>query len=91
MRLIEPATDLPTALAVASAATERRVAEGIVVTGEIGLGGEVRQVAHAKRRLGEAVRMGFQRAIVPAATPDVEGIHLVRVRTLVEALAGRGW
>ena len=90
VRLTEPATDLPMALAVASAATERRVAEGIVVTGEIGLGGEVRQVAHAKRRLGEAVRMGFERAIVPAATPEVDGLHLVRVRTLVEALQAAG-
>ena len=90
VRLTEPATDLPIALAVASAATERRIPEGVVVTGEIGLGGEVRQVAHAKRRLGEAVRMGFERAIVPAATPDVDGLHLVRVRTLVEALQAAG-
>ena len=64
--------------------------EGVVVTGEIGLGGEVRQVAHAKRRLGEALRMGFERAIVPAATPDVDGLHLVRVRTLRRGAPGRG-
>jgi DNA repair protein RadA/Sms len=90
VRLVEPATDLPMALAVASAVTERRVPEGVVVTGEIGLGGEVRQVAHAKRRLAEAVRMGFERAVVPAATPDVDGLHLVRVRTLADALAAAG-
>ena len=34
--------------------------------------------------------MGFERAIVPAATPDVDGLHLVRVRTLVEALQAAG-
>ncbi len=86
VRLVEPATDLPMALAVASAAIDRRIPDDVVVTGEIGLGGEVRQVAQAKRRLGEALRMGFERAIVPAATPDVPGMRLVRVRTLGEAL-----
>ena len=58
----------------------------VVVTGEIGLGGEIRQVSHVKRRLAEAVRMGFERAIVPHATPDVAGMQLQRVRTLGEAL-----
>ena len=86
VRLHEPATDLPVALAVASAVTDRRVPDDVVVTGEVGLGGEVRQVAHAARRLGEAVRMGFERAIVPAATPDVAGMRLLRVRTVLEAL-----
>ncbi len=86
VRLTEPATDLPLALAVASAASDCRIPEGVVVTGEIGLGGEVRQVTHAKRRLAEAARMGFQRAIVPTATPDVDGMQLVRVRTVLDAL-----
>ena len=86
VRLHEPATDLPVALAVASAVTDRRVPDDVVVTGEVGLGGEVRQVAHATRRLGEAVRLGFERAIVPAATPDVAGMRLLRVRTVLEAL-----
>ena len=86
VRLTEPATDLPLALAVASAASDCRIPEGVVVTGEIGLGGEVRQVTHAKRRLAEAARMGFRRAIVPTATPDVDGMQLVRVRTVLDAL-----
>ena len=59
---------------------------GEIVMGEIGLGGEVRQVSHAKRRLGEAVRMGFRRAIVPASSPACDGIELVRVRTVSDAL-----
>ena len=53
--------------------------------GEVGLAGEVRQVPGAARRLAEAVRLGFGRAIVPMATPAVEGAALVRV-----GLARRG-
>ena len=44
-----------------------------IVIGEIGLGGEIRQVPQAPRRLAEALRLGFRRAIVPASTPDVRG------------------
>ena len=73
-------------LAVASAVTDVPLPGHVVVTGEIGLGGEIRQVSHVKRRLAEAVRMGFERAIVPQATPDVAGMQLQRVRTLGEAL-----
>ena len=86
VRLHEPGTDLPLALAVASAVTDIPLPGHVVVTGEIGLGGEIRQVSHVKRRLAEAVRMGFERAIVPHATPDVAGMQLQRVHTLGEAL-----
>jgi predicted ATP-dependent serine protease len=42
----------------------------------------VRQVPHIGRRLAEAQRLGFARAIVPASTPDVGGIALTRVADL---------
>jgi DNA repair protein RadA/Sms len=55
------------------------------------LAGEVRQVAHAERRLAEAARMGFTRAIVPANSPSSSsGIALTRVGSVAEALAAAG-
>ena len=71
---------------MASAVTDVPLPGHVVVTGEVGLGGEIRQVSHVKRRLAEAVRMGFERAIVPRATPDVSGMQLQRVRTIGDAL-----
>ena len=56
------------------------VAADTVVIGELGLGGEVRQVPQIGRRLAEAQRLGFTRAIVPASTPDVPGIELAARR-----------
>ena len=53
-----------------------------VLIGEVGLGGELRQVPQVARRLNEAARLGFARAIVPASTPDVPGIGLLRVAEL---------
>ena len=55
--------------------------------GEVGLGGELRQVAHTPRRLAEAARLGFKRAMVPYSAPQtVEGIELMRVGTLADAI-----
>jgi DNA repair protein RadA/Sms len=87
--ITEPAVDLGVALAVASAATERVVPSDLAVFGELGLGGEVRMVPGAERRLVEAWRAGFTMALVPPSTP-VEvfppGMNVQRVRTLAEAL-----
>jgi DNA repair protein RadA/Sms len=86
-RVSEPGADLALALAIATSAYEGRVPADTVVFGELGLGGEVRQVSHVLRRLGEARRAGFTQAVVPRSTPDVDGLRLRRVADLVEALA----
>jgi DNA repair protein RadA/Sms len=87
--VVEPAVDLGVALAVASAAEDMVVPPEFVVFGELGLAGEVRMVPGAERRLNEAFRAGFTRALVPASTPSdgvPPGMVLHRVRTLDEAL-----
>ncbi len=86
VRVAEPGADLAVALAVAGARVDRAPLPGTVVMGEVGLAGEIRQVPGAARRLAEAVRLGFTRAVVPMATPEVEGATLVRVGSLTEAL-----
>ena len=68
VRLTEPSVDLAVALAVASAASELTVPASLVAIGEVGLAGEIRRVAGVQRRLAEAERMGFRRAIVPAGS-----------------------
>jgi len=91
VRLTEPGADLPVCLAIVSALTNHPLPPDLVVFGEVGLAGELRQVAHAPRRLAEAARMGFNRAIVPANSPNgVDDIALTRVGTLAEALAAVG-
>ena len=73
VRVVEPGADLAVLLAVASASADRPIADETVALGEVGLGGEVRQVPQSARRLAEALRLGFRRAIVPPSTPDVRG------------------
>ncbi len=91
VRLTEPGSDLPMCLAIVSALADHSLPPDLVSFGEVGLAGELRQVAHASRRLAEAARLGFTRAIVPANSANgVDGISLIRVGTINEALAAAG-
>jgi DNA repair protein RadA/Sms len=91
LRLAEPAVDLGVALAIASSFREARVDPRLIGVGEVGLSGELRSVAQLERRLQEARKLGFERAIVPATLgrglvrpPD--GLELSRAATLREAI-----
>ena len=52
-------------MAIASAAASRKIGDGVVVFGEVGLGGEVRSAIASDRRLDEAKKLGFTQAITP--------------------------
>ena len=67
LKIAEPAIDLGIALAIASSYGDAPVPSGMVAIGEIGLLGELRPVAQLDRRVAEAARLGFERAIVPAS------------------------
>ena len=88
----EPGLDLPLALALASSLRETPVIPGTVAIGEVGLLGELRGVAGLERRLAEAERLGFRRAVVPqaAARRDRRGsgaLEVVTASSLVAAIA----
>jgi DNA repair protein RadA/Sms len=88
LRVMEPAADLPVALTIAGNLADQAVRPDTVVVGELGLSGEVRRVGGLERRLQEAARRGFTRAMVPAATINAPpGLELVQVRDLGQALA----
>jgi len=87
VRVREPAADLAVCLALASAARERVVPADVVAIGEIGLGGEVRPVPQPSRRLAEAARLGFRRALVPPGTEVPAGLAALPVTSIGAAVA----
>jgi DNA repair protein RadA/Sms len=91
LSVAEPGLDLAVALALASSLRDRPIDARTVVVGEVGLLGELRPVAGLDRRLREAARLGFDRAIVPAgrggAQVDAPGIRVVPAANLRDALA----
>ncbi len=68
IRLVDPAVDLAVMLAVASAAGDKALPAGLIAMGEVGLAGELRPVRDVRRRLAEAARLGFTRALVPTGS-----------------------
>ena len=89
LKINEPAIDLAVAVAVASSFRDMPVAPELALVGEIGLSGELRSVAQLERRLSEAAKLGFTRAIYPPAAkkPQVpNGMRGMSVRTLQEAI-----
>ena len=92
-RVTDPAADLAVAAALVSALSERPVAAEAVAFGEVALSGELRPVAHGALRLKESAKLGFERALVPAAVAAEKGaMRLTGFRTLaqlVDHLLGR--
>ena len=87
MKMSEPAADLALALAVASAAKGLALPPDLVAIGEVGLAGEIRKVSGVSRRLAEAHRLGFKRALVPAGSEvKIAGMEIVEVSRLDQAL-----
>ena len=88
VRITEPSADLAVALALASSVSNLAVPPGVVAVGEVGLAGEVRNVAGVPRRIAEAERMGFAKAIVPAGCGPVKaGITVIEAEDIRRALA----
>lgn len=81
LKLADRAADLAVVMAIASAAAGRRLDDGVVVFGEVGLGGEVRSTQAAERRIAEAQKLGFTKAIAPHSglkTPFVQDVRDIR-------------
>jgi len=88
LSVAEPGLDLAVALALASSLRDRPVDPRTVALCEVGLLGELRPVSGLDRRLREAARLGFERAIVPAGRlgAGIDGIRVVPAASLRDAI-----
>jgi DNA repair protein RadA/Sms len=90
LRVTERGLDLALSLAVAGAQSGHAATRDTVAIGELGLGGEVRSVPQLDRRLVEAARLGFRRAVIPAGVrvpTQIEPLDLVEVSSVRDAVA----
>ena len=74
LKLVDQAADLAICMAIASAAAGKRIEDDVVVFGEVGLGGEIRTVIGADKRIAEAKKLGFKRAVAPKQSQKNEFI-----------------
>ena len=89
-RVEDPAADLAIMAALASSLRERPIPPETLILGEVGLTGDVRQVADTASRLREASRHGFKRALLAKGegrAAKSEGMKLESVTSVEEAVA----
>jgi DNA repair protein RadA/Sms len=89
VRIGEPAADLAISMAVYSSFKNIALDSKSLVFGEVGLAGEIRPVQRGQERLREAAKLGFHRAIIPAANKPkqrIDGMEIVAVERINEAL-----
>ncbi len=90
LKISEPAIDLGVALAIASSFYNRKLLPNLVVLGEIGLSGELRNVPQIERRITEISRLGFKSCLLPKLMLRPSTItntpRFLEARTLGEAL-----
>jgi DNA repair protein RadA/Sms len=97
LRISEPAADLAVAIAIASSYRNQHIDPDMVFVGEIGLSGELRSISQVERRLSEAARLGFQRAMIPstatsgtgtlASQQGPKGLDIHAARSLADVVA----
>lgn len=91
LKIDEPAADLGVCAALVSALKNIPVPETTIILGEVGLGGEVRNISNAVKRITEAERLGFTDCIIPAYTKRTlpEGfttsMNVIGVKSVFEA------
>ena len=91
MKITEPAVDLALIMAVISSYRNVPINGRTIIFGEVGLTGEVRAVSQASQRVSEAIKIGFEKIIMPKANlpiqdVDVSGINIIGVSNIREAL-----
>jgi DNA repair protein RadA/Sms len=87
LRISEPAADLAVAAALVSSRLNAPLPPDNVYFGEISLSGAVRAVAHGASRLKEAQKLGFGRAVTPAARESEGAVGTDPVGQLADLVA----
>ncbi len=91
IRVSEPSVDLAVAIAIVSSFKGIPADKDMIAFGEVGLSGEIRAVSMCERRINEAKKLGFTRAVVPKANHrslgDIKGIEITEASSLEDVMS----
>lgn len=86
IKLKEVSVELPLALALYSALTQKPLPEGLAAFGELSLAGEIRSIPYLDKRIKACVNMGFKKILVPQKALGVKDITPLIVKDINKAL-----
>ncbi len=87
IQINEPALTLPMMVSIASSLLDQPLPKKMIVLGEVGLLGEIRSVPQIEKRLKEAYRLGYERALIPKAEVKVPGMRIDEVSHVDEVFS----
>ena len=94
IKINEPSIDLGICVATISSLKNTAIDPKIVVIGEVGLTGEVRNVSLMDKRLHEAEKLGYQKCIIPESNKkhlkDSYKLDIIGVKNINEAIKALG-
>ncbi len=86
IKINDPALDLSVCLAIASSRLNIPFLQDAIVFGEVGLGGEIRNISRLESRLNEAEKLGYQTAIIPETKIKAKKIKLKQIKNISDAI-----
>jgi DNA repair protein RadA/Sms len=91
LRIYETASDLGLCAAIWAAKYDKKIPENMIFVGEVGLGGELRNVARLEKRIFEAAKLGFDTAVIPKQSLKglklPENFNAIGAKNLADALS----
>lgn len=86
MKISDPALDLAVCASIVSSLLNQTIDRKTIILGEVGLGGEIRNVSRLEQRLKEAEKLGFTKALIPPAEIKNSKIKLAKVKNISELI-----
>jgi len=91
LKVQDTATDLAVACAILSSNFDKEIGQGVCLTGEISLTGELKPVSRMEQRIAEAERLGFKKIIVSPLSkrksgPAFKSIEIVHCPKIEDAI-----
>lgn len=84
LKISDPALDLAACAAIISSHLNKNFDRRTIVLGEVGLGGEVRNVFRLEERLKEAERLGYLSAIIPNVEVKSGKLQVSKIKDIGE-------
>ncbi|MGE3802239.1 MAG: magnesium chelatase domain-containing protein [Candidatus Kapaibacterium sp.] len=92
VRVDDPTVDLAVAAAIVSSFRDIPTDSSTAIIGEVGLGGEIRGVAHVEGRVAESIKLGFETVVMPAVNLKKisrrNGVNFVGAASVLEGING---
>ncbi len=79
LKVADPALDLAVIAAILSSNVDMPVQQGVCLSGEVGLSGEIRPVTRMEQRVREAEKLGMKQIIIPKGSlkgVDTKGLNI---------------